>query len=113
MNAFLNLFLIILQKLEYSEKLNKLGLLSFLILPVQRIPRYVLLLSDLLKNTVPQHPDYENIKAALQQIKELADYINIRKQDSEEINKILAIQQKIIGWPAVRISLPHFFSLIV
>lgn len=34
---------------------------SFLIEPVQRIPRYCMLLNELLKNTDELHPDFENI----------------------------------------------------
>ena len=34
----------LLLKLEFTEKLGNLGLASYLILPVQRIPRYVMLL---------------------------------------------------------------------
>jgi hypothetical protein len=70
-------------------------------MPIQRIPRYVLLLRELIKSTNQQHPDYENLNNALAQIKELADYINTRKRDTDEANKILAIQKRIIGWPAV------------
>ncbi len=33
---------------------------SLLITPVQRIPRYNLLLQDLIKNTSKDHPDYGN-----------------------------------------------------
>jgi len=89
-----------LMKVEYTNKMNNLGLNSFLIMPIQRIPRYVLLLQDLLKSTLPQHADYENIKNALTEMKDLADYINNRKRDTDEFNKILSIQKRIIGWPA-------------
>jgi hypothetical protein len=49
--------------------LNTDNLESLLIKPVQRIPRYVLLLEDLLKNTWPSHRDYENIRSALEKIR--------------------------------------------
>ena len=38
---------------------------SFLIEPVQRIPRYCLLLSELLKYTDKSHADYENLVYSL------------------------------------------------
>ena len=34
---------------------------GYLIKPVQRVPKYVLLLKDLLKNTSDIHCDYDNI----------------------------------------------------
>src|SRR5690242_13778022 len=43
-----------------------LTLQAYLIMPVQRIPRYKLLLEDLLKKTEETHPDYLNIKKAYQ-----------------------------------------------
>jgi hypothetical protein len=33
--------------------------------PVQRLPKYVLLLKELIKNTHPTHPDYQNVRKAL------------------------------------------------
>jgi len=85
-----------LAKLEFTPKLSGLGLQSYLILPVQRIPRYVLLLQDMLKHTVEGHPDYANLQKAIINMKELADYINANKNDADEINKILAIQDRLL-----------------
>lgn len=49
------------KELDYTEKLSGLSVESFLILPVQRIPRYVLLLQDLLKYTNATHQDFNNL----------------------------------------------------
>jgi hypothetical protein len=40
-------------------------LASMLVTPVQRIPRYVMMLKDLLKHTSTQHPDYNNLLKAV------------------------------------------------
>ncbi len=45
---------------------NNLDLEDYLIKPVQRLPKYVLLLKLLLKKTVTDHPDYHNIKTVLE-----------------------------------------------
>lgn len=42
-----------------------LNLEAFLVKPVQRLPKYVLLFKDLLKHTETCHPDYNNLKKAL------------------------------------------------
>ena len=47
-----------LKKTLKAPECKNLGLDSFLIMPVQRIPRYILLLKDLLKHTPPSHVDY-------------------------------------------------------
>jgi len=67
---------------------------------VQRIPQYVLMLNEMLSHTKAPHFDHENIQAALQNMKLLGDYINARKHDADEINKILEIQNKIVNWPS-------------
>ena len=43
---------------------------AFLICPVQRLPRYLLILRDLQKCTPEDHPDYPNLQAAFSLIKE-------------------------------------------
>ena len=64
-------------------------------MPVQRIPRYVLLLQDLLNNTVKEHPDYENINGALGRVKDFANYINVSKRQTENLEKLRAIQERL------------------
>lgn len=58
---------------------------SLLIQPVQRIPRYVLLLNELEKNTHPSHPDYSCIQDAALELKKTADFINESKKQSEGV----------------------------
>ena len=43
---------------------------AFLICPVQRLPRYLLILRDLQKCTPEDHPDYLHLQEALTLIKE-------------------------------------------
>jgi hypothetical protein len=49
---------------------------SFLITPIQRIPRYVLLLTELLKHTEPSHPDHELLQKAIPLVKDVAEFVN-------------------------------------
>ncbi|ORZ39224.1 hypothetical protein BCR44DRAFT_1458574 [Catenaria anguillulae PL171] len=44
---------------ENHQRFKGLQILSFLILPIQRIPRYILLLENLAKYTPESHPDFE------------------------------------------------------
>ncbi len=83
------------QTLERDEASRGLSFDSYLIMPVQRIPRYVLLLQDLLNNTVKEHPDYENIVGALGRVKDFANYINVSKRQTENLEKLRAIQDKL------------------
>ena len=55
-----------LEKLGSASFRGHIGLSSLALTPVLRIPRYVLLLQDLKKNTPEAHPDYPNICLAFE-----------------------------------------------
>jgi len=65
---------------------------SLLILPVQRVPRYVLLLTDLLKNTDDNHTDYTDTKNALESISSVAEEIDRAIGKAKSSVKCLQIQ---------------------
>eukprot|EP01089_Gocevia_fonbrunei_P015781 TRINITY_DN4718_c0_g1_i2.p1 TRINITY_DN4718_c0_g1~~TRINITY_DN4718_c0_g1_i2.p1 ORF type:complete len:469 (-),score=67.73 TRINITY_DN4718_c0_g1_i2:137-1543(-) len=67
-----------------------LDLPSYLIMPVQRVPRYKLLIVEILKYTPNTHPDYKNIQKALEVINTVASYVNNTR--GENLNKIISIQ---------------------
>lgn len=74
-----------------------LRLSSQLITPVQRIPRYKLLLKDLLKHTRRTHPDYSKLSKAADQIESVASHINEFIRQHENFNKMLVIQNSLTG----------------
>lgn len=49
---------------------------NLIITPVQRIPRYTLLLTDLLRKTPKEHPDHFDIEKSLSTSKEVAEHVN-------------------------------------
>lgn len=54
-----------------------------LIVPIQRVPRYNMLLKDILKRTAKIHPDYMNLSKAYASMQEVATHINegVRKTE--------------------------------
>lgn len=75
---------------------------SFLVKPVQRLPKYILLYKDLLKNTDEDHPDYIHIKEQLKYFSIINDENN-KNMDSfmnrlqiEEICTNLKIEKKLL-----------------
>eukprot|EP00936_MAST-01D_sp_MAST-1D-sp1_P002973 g2973.t1 len=66
---------------QHADEFRGLDLSSYLIMPVQRVPRYVLLLRELLKHTWMEHPDRDDIYRSLQLMEGVAKDINaaIRK----------------------------------
>eukprot|EP00090_Calanus_glacialis_P012488 TRINITY_DN21062_c0_g1_i1.p1 TRINITY_DN21062_c0_g1~~TRINITY_DN21062_c0_g1_i1.p1 ORF type:complete len:634 (-),score=143.73 TRINITY_DN21062_c0_g1_i1:246-2147(-) len=77
---------------EVQKKLNAL-----LITPVQRIPRYKLLLDDIIKNTPRFHPDKDNLQEARTQIDAIAWYINDQIKDYENSRIMIDIQKSLQG----------------
>eukprot|EP00123_Amoebidium_parasiticum_P013799 comp22157_c0_seq1/m.32478 comp22157_c0_seq1/g.32478 ORF comp22157_c0_seq1/g.32478 comp22157_c0_seq1/m.32478 type:complete len:927 (-) comp22157_c0_seq1:206-2986(-) len=61
---------------------------DLLIAPVQRIPRYSLLLEQILKFTPRTHPDYDNLNKALVTIKGVAEGINERKRSKQLVEEL-------------------------
>lgn len=80
-----------------SHDIEHRGLEDYLIRPVQRIPRYYLLLQDLVKHTSKDHPDYANLFAAAQKVQAVAEYMNVKKKEAENIMKVTEIQEMIDG----------------
>lgn len=70
---------------------------SVIAFPIQRIPRYILLLADLLKHTDRDHPDYASLEKAVEFMKETGNHINERKRENENSTKMCLIQSTIKG----------------
>ncbi|KAL9650016.1 hypothetical protein ABK040_003134 [Willaertia magna] len=61
---------------------------SFLVMPVQRTPRYRLLLENLLKHTPQQHADYDTILQAIDKISDCATDQNVKIKETNNRMKI-------------------------
>ncbi|XP_021921500.1 rho guanine nucleotide exchange factor 17 isoform X2 [Zootermopsis nevadensis] len=64
------------------EHKGKLALDCLLIMPVQRIPRYELLIQTLLKHTDPSHPDHQLLYEAQREVHDLAMKINCTERET-------------------------------
>ncbi|EDR26863.1 FYVE, RhoGEF and PH domain-containing protein, putative [Entamoeba dispar SAW760] len=93
------------QRLRINAKVQ-LDLRSYLITPVQRLPRYNLLLNELLKHTPTDHPDYNNIVSALIFLKECTQYANDSVKERERRDKLITIAKTCEGATAESIVKP-------
>lgn len=84
-----------------KEHRGKLTLDALLIMPVQRIPRYELLLKELIKHTPLDHPDHDLLINSQSLVHELALKINRMEKESffleQQYNKIKEIESLIDG----------------
>jgi FYVE/RhoGEF/PH domain-containing protein 5/6 len=73
-----------------------LYLTSYLVQPIQRIPRYLLFLSDLLKRTPVSHPDFSHLQNAEKLFKEQLIFLNETKRKSENMKRLREIESSLL-----------------
>lgn len=78
------------------------NLSSFLITPVQRLPRYCLLLEELSKTCEKEGIECESVRAALQQIRAASTEVNESKRDAEEVEFLRRLCRTFVGKQPVR-----------
>ncbi|KAL6077678.1 SH2 domain-containing protein [Balamuthia mandrillaris] len=72
---------------------------SFLITPVQRIPRYISLLQALFRYTPEGHPDYHLLKEAVHKIEQVANDNEHRHNSSVNMTLLYHVQKRFIPSP--------------
>ena len=66
---------------------------GLLIQPIQRIPRYPLLLSRILELSPPDHPDHAPLQRAVDQVMDVAQHLNESLRRREEELRVLDLQK--------------------
>ena len=92
---------------DRDKRVARQDVFSFLIMPVQRVPRYVMLVAELLKQTPAEHRDCAPLREASEQIKRTAELINQRKREAENAEVLLGIASKLT--PEVELVQAHRF----
>lgn len=80
---------------KLQSECNEKNFQSYLITPVQRMPRYTLFMKELVKNTPPSHPDSNLIKYAAEQIDIVTKQIDQVSTSAKLQKKLFDLQQKI------------------
>ncbi|XP_017757831.1 PREDICTED: rac guanine nucleotide exchange factor JJ-like [Eufriesea mexicana] len=70
---------------------------SLLIMPIQRVPRYKLLLREVLQHTSNKHKEYNLLQACLVEVEKAARHMNTFIEQYEETQKLLKLQKCIIN----------------
>jgi hypothetical protein len=73
-------------------------LASLMICPVQRIPRYLLLLRELLKCTPESHHERKDLEDALKIVERSCQHVNNTKKDQDNSVALLSLQSKISSY---------------
>ena len=83
-------FALLVEEIDGTTKLGS-RLESLLIAPIQRIPRYSLLLQELRKSTPQDHPDIAHLDKAIPLVQQVANYINSNMSEVENQEKLLEL----------------------
>jgi len=89
-----------------SNPLNvrNIYLQAMLIEPVQRLPRYPLLIKALLKHTSPEHPDFKGLEKADKELSDIASIMDAAIETAKKTEKLAEIQNL---FPDLSIVEPH------
>jgi hypothetical protein len=79
-----------------DDRHSQLNLIGYLLLPVQRVPRYRLLLADLVKST--ESPS-SRLRAGFAKIEWLAREINDRKAEMEGRKRLVELERMVVSPP--------------
>ncbi|KAI9460839.1 hypothetical protein BJY52DRAFT_1117480 [Lactarius psammicola] len=96
-----------LKRCRLNPRHSQLNLEGYLLLPVQRIPRYRLLLEELARSTPPAEGYLDPLDQALDEISSLATNMNEGKRESESRSKLVQWQSRIRGRFPSPLVQPH------
>ena len=73
---------------QFNPKCKGLDLKSYLVKPLQRITKYTLLLRELIKHTLSDHPDYDDLQLAMTKINDVNITINEKMKTFDQRQKV-------------------------
>ncbi|KAG9394595.1 RhoGEF domain [Carpediemonas membranifera] len=83
---------------SHDSNPTHLDLLSYLIMPVQRVPRYKMQLAELIKSTESDHPDMQNLEDALKIMSDVANTVNAHMSEQDRRVAVQGIRTAISNW---------------
>ncbi len=93
-----------MEECSHDEMSQGLTLGAFLILPVQRFPRYQLLLQDLIKHTAPNHPDRATLEGALAEVVKMCNAINDATRNSANFTALQKLERMFDSSSGLRLT---------
>ncbi|KAL7721225.1 Rho/RAC guanine nucleotide exchange factor [Entamoeba marina] len=86
----------LLTKLTTSPEVKNQTIFSYLILPIQRIPRYELFIRGMLKNIPKWSDEFGQLKEILELINKTASYLNERRREMEYKTQLKKFKHNLI-----------------
>jgi CRP-like cAMP-binding protein len=86
---------------DHAFRFAGLRIKDYMIMPVQRVPRYTMLLRDFLKHTPENHPDFASLQSACKKVEDVASAVNEGIRQAESQTKMAAIIERGGGFEAL------------
>jgi hypothetical protein len=80
-----------------SAACKGMDIMSLLIMPVQRVPRYELLIRQLIKYTLTEDPEQGELMQSLNKIQSVVDHMNEMKRKTEQMSRLIEINNRLHG----------------
>lgn len=80
---------------DVSSKNENLTLSAYLIMPIQRIPRYKMLISSVLEYTDTDHDDYIRISEALKKLEQSAKYVDEKLLELSNRDRVITLRKEL------------------
>ncbi|GAM23452.1 hypothetical protein SAMD00019534_066270 [Acytostelium subglobosum LB1] len=84
---------------QKKKSRSNADIFSLLIMPVQRIPRYELLLREILKHTAEDHKEHSTISSAYNSLKSINTFINDSKKNVDNRSRLISLNHEIKNLP--------------
>ncbi|XP_049848500.1 ras-specific guanine nucleotide-releasing factor 1-like [Schistocerca gregaria] len=90
-------------------------LMMLMLLPIQRVPRYLLYVSQILKYTWPTHVDYDNLCKAKKNLEDMNKFLNEKMSQNQNVRRLVDIQINLSGIekPSIAIESRVFITEIL
>jgi hypothetical protein len=85
----------VVQRAEKHSDCRGLSFTSFFIMPVQRIPRYRMLLEQLLKFTEETHEERKDVESALSKISDMATAVNEKMKQTNNLSALAQLSERL------------------
>lgn len=85
-----------LETAESNPRCRSLDLGAYLIKPVQRLCKYPLLLSELLKYQPAGHRDTETLQRAIEKVREVVQQVNEHNRKQASVMKLITVQNSVV-----------------
>ena len=89
---------------EAAESCGGVTLQSLLILPIQRVPRYLMLLKEVLKRTPEEYADHADVERAMHTIQGVATHINEKVREREAVVEVRELERQ---WSGIDLLSEH------